>query len=290
MPTYLPFDPAPRAPREAPPRHSCDSQFHVLGPPEIYPVRPGAVYEMPSATVAAALRMHRAIGIERGIIVQPTTYGADHRATLDGLKAAGPNYKGCANAIVFTEADDRAIAELDSAGIKGARFTRAALGVKLARADFERAIARAAELGWYAKVQPEPEGFAVNADEYRNVQIPVLIDHLGRPDPRAGKDDPTLTTIVELLKRGNFWVMLSLVEKISRQGPPWDDVIPIVRAYLDAAPNRVVWASDWPHPVSVKQPPNEGDLMDFLFRCVPDAAERQRILVDNPAELFGFPR
>jgi 2-pyrone-4,6-dicarboxylate lactonase len=288
MPTYLPFDPNPRTPAVKPPRLACDSQFHVLGPREKYPVRPGAVYEMPSATIAAGLKMHRALGIERGIIVQPTTYGADHSVTLDGLAEAGPNYKACANAIVFNEADDAYIARLHAAGVRGARFTRAGLGVKLAQGDFERAIARAAELGWYAKVQPEPDGFAATAAQYEKLKLPVIIDHMGRPDPARSAADPTLEKVVELLKQGNFWVMLSLTEKTSKAGPPWDDVLPIARAYIEAAPERVIWGSDWPHPVSTRQPPNEADLLEFIYRCAPDAGERQKILVDNPAKLFGF--
>lgn len=288
IPTYLPFDPNPRTPSIKPPRLSCDSQFHVLGPRARYPVRSGAVYEMPSATIAAGLKMHRALGIERGIIVQPTTYGADHSATLDGLAEAGVNYKGCANAIVFSEADDAYLAKLDKAGVRGARFTRAGLGVKLAQIDFERAIARATELGWYVKVQPEPEGFASSAPQYESLRLPVIIDHMGRPDPARGANDPTLRKVVELLAKGNFWVMLSLVEKISRAGPPWDDALTIARTYIETAPDRVIWGSDWPHPVSTRQPPNEADLLEFLYRCTPDADQRRKILVDNPARLFGY--
>ncbi|KAB2920083.1 MAG: amidohydrolase family protein [Hyphomicrobiaceae bacterium] len=288
MPTYLPFDANPRAPHTKPPRLSCDSQFHVLGPREKYPVRPGAVYEMPSATIAAALRMHKALGLERGIIVQPTTYGADHAATLDGLAAAGPNYRGCANAVVFNEKDDAYLARLHAAGVRGARFTRAGLGVALGKADFDRAIAHVTELGWYVKVQPEPEGIASGAAQYENLKLPVIIDHMGRPDPSRGAADPSRTKMLELLAKGNFWVMLSLTEKLSKAGPPWDDVVPIARAYIEAAPDRVIWGSDWPHPVSTKQPPNEADLLEFLYRCAPGEEERRKILVDNPARLFGF--
>ena len=288
MPTYLPFDPAPRPASEPAPAGTIDSQFHVLGPRDRYPVRPGAVYEMPTATIENALKMHKALGITRGIIVQPTTYGADHAATLDGLKAAGPGYKACANAVVFNEADDAYIAKLDAAGVKGARFTRAGLGVKLDPKDFDRAIARVRELGWYVKVQPEPEGFATSAAPYENLKLPVIIDHMGRPDVTKGLDEPTVRKVIELLKRGNFWVMLSLVEKTSKAGPPWDDVLPIARTYIETAPDRIIWGTDWPHPVSVKQPPNEGDLLEFAYRCAPDMAERQRILVDNPAKLFGY--
>lgn len=287
MPTYFPFDPNPRVPKLALPPLACDSQFHVFGPSEKYPVRPGAAYEMPSATVARAMHMHRTLGLQRGVIVQPTTYGADHSATLDGIASAGPNYRGCANAAVFESADDAMLEKLHAGGIRGARFSRQSLGIALTADAFRRAIDRIRALGWYAKVQPEPTGFAEQAAQYEALDIPVLIDHMGRANPAAGRDDPSLKKVVELLKRGNFWVMLSLGEKISKAGPPWDDVISLMRALIDAAPDRVVWASDWPHPVSTSQPPNEADLVELLYRAT-DEGERQKILVDNPARLFGF--
>jgi len=287
---YFPFDPNPRRPGRMPPPQSCDSQFHVLGPTDKYPPRPGAAYEMPSATWEAARKMHRALGIERGIIVQPTTYGADHQATLDGLAALGPNYRACANAVVLSERDDAYIAKLHHAGVRGARFTRAGLGLALSPEAFGKAVARVRELGWYVKIQPEPDGILEQAPLFEELELPVLIDHMGRANPAAGARDPSRSKLVELLRRGNFWVMLSLGEKISRAGPPWDDVIPLARALIDAAPDRVVWATDWPHPVSTRQPPNEGDLIELLYRYAPDEATLQKILVDNPARLFGFDR
>ena len=288
MPDYFAFDPNPRAPRKAPPAKSCDSQFHVLGPPEKYPVRPGAAYEMPTATWAAALKMHKALGIERGIIVQPTTYGADHQVTLDGLAALGPGYKACANAIVLNERDDEYIEKLHAAGVRGARFSRQSLGIALSPQELARSLARVKELGWYAKVQPEANGIAENIAPFEQLDIPVLLDHMGRPDPGRGANDPNLSKVVELLQRGNFWVMLSLGEKISRTGFPWDDVIPVARTLIETAPDRVVWASDWPHPVSTRQPPNEGQLLELLYRFAPDDATLAKILVHNPARLFGF--
>lgn len=288
MPDYFAFDPNPRAPAKAPPPRSCDSQFHVLGPADKYPPRQGAAYEMPTATWAAARKMHKALGIERGIIVQPTTYGADHQVTLDGLAALGPNYKGCANAIVLSERDDAYIEKLHAAGVRGARFSRQSLGIALSEKDLARSLARVKELGWYAKIQPEANGIAENIAPFERLEIPVLLDHMGRPDPRLGAKDPSLAKVLELLGRGNFWVMLSLSEKISRDGAPWDDVIPVARSLIEAAPERVVWASDWPHPVSMRQPPNEADLLDLLYRYAPDEAALKKILVDNPARLFGF--
>jgi 2-pyrone-4,6-dicarboxylate lactonase len=289
MPTYLPFDPDPRRPDRRPPPKSVDSQFHILGPLERYPIRAGAAYQMPSATWEAALRVHEALGIERGVIVQTTTYGADHSVVLDGLAAMGPNYKGCANALVFAERNDAYLAELNDAGVGGARFSfRKELGAVLSNKDYARAIARINELGWYAKIQPEKDGIVANLDKIQNLRVPVLIDHMGRPDPTLGKNDPNMRAVLDLLSKGNFWVMLSLGEKTSKAGPPWDDVVPFARAYLEAAPDRCVWASDWPHPVSVVQPPNDGDLIELLYRYAPDDEMLEKILVKNPAKLFGF--
>lgn len=288
MADYLPFDPDPRPPAVMPPPRSCDSQFHVFGPPERYPVRPGAAYEMPSATIERALAMHRTIGIERGVIVQATTYGADHQVVLDALAVAGPGYRACANAAVLSEKDDAYLDRLHAAGVRGARFSRQSLGIALSAAEQQRAFARLRELGWYAKVQPEAAGIIENIAAFESLEIPVVLDHMGRPDPGRGESDPSLRKVIELLGRGNFWVMLSLAEKISRAGEPWDDVLPIAQALVAAAPDRCIWGSDWPHPVSVKQPPNEGALLDLLFRMVPDPSLRQRVLVDNPARLFGF--
>lgn len=289
MTHYFPFHPSPRRPIPLPPALSCDAQFHVLGDPAHYPPRPDAAYQMPSATIERALAMHKMLGITRGVIVQTTTYGADHRIVLDGLKRAGENYRGCANAVLFATATDKILNTLHEAGVRGARFSfRQELGVRLSQADFDRAIAIIRELGWYVKIQPEKSGVVEGASFYEKLNIPVLIDHMGRPDPEAGDQDPNLLKMIELLKRGNFWVMLSLAEKTSRQGPPWDDVLPITRRYIETAPDRVVWGSDWPHPLSVKPPPNDAELLEFLVRCAPDAEEQKAILVDNPAHLFGF--
>jgi predicted TIM-barrel fold metal-dependent hydrolase len=284
----MPFDPHPRAPHPLPPPQSCDSQFHVFGPPERYPVRPGAAYEMPSATIETALAMHRTLGIERGVIVQATTYGTDHQVVLDGLRTAGPNYRGCANAVVLTDADDAYIDRLDKAGVRGARFTRQGLGLAIPPAVIERSLARVKELGWYAKFQPEPNGIVDNLPLLARIDVPVIIDHMARPDPAGGASEPNVVAVRELLERGNFWVMLSLSEKISKAGAPWNDVVPIAQSYIDVAPDRIIWGSDWPHPVSVKQPPNEGDLLELLYRFAPDPAVHRKILVDNPARLFGF--
>ncbi|VCU71653.1 4-sulfomuconolactone hydrolase [Pigmentiphaga humi] len=288
MPDYFSFDPHPRAPSRKLPPHACDSQFHVFGPADRYPVAPGSAYQMPTATAGRALHMHATLGFERGVIVQSTTYGANCQNILDGLAAAGPGYRGCAHAAVLKEQTDSYLSTLHDAGVRGARFTRAGLGSSLEAKDIERALARAQELGWYVKLQPEMNGLAETISPFRHLDVPLIIDHMGRPDPEAGDADPSLRCVLDMLAEGNTWVMLSLPEKISRTGPPWDDASKIARRLVETAPNRCIWGSDWPHPVSVKQPPNEADLVEFLYRCVPDDSALTRILVDNPAHLFQF--
>jgi 2-pyrone-4,6-dicarboxylate lactonase len=290
MSDYFPFHPEPRTPKRRALPGAIDSQFHILGPREKYPVRAGAAYEMPTATPEALRRVHDALGFQRGIVVQTTTYGEDHTVVLDALAALGPGYKGCANALVFEARDDAYLEKLHAAGVRGARFSfRQALGAVLSRPAFDRAVARIRELGWYMKVQPEQTGILESVSWFEDLDIPILIDHMGRPDAALGPDrDPNIAKLQQLLARGNFWVMLSLGEKISQAGAPYDDVVPLARALIDAAPDRCVWASDWPHPVSKKPPPNDADLLELLYRYVRNEDELRRILVDNPAKLFGY--
>jgi len=290
MPDYHPFDPNPRQPSRPALPGAIDSQFHVLGPADRYPVRAGAAYEMPTATWQAAKRVHDALGFRRGIVVQTTTYGEDHRVVLDALAALGPGYKGCANALVFETASDAQLQQLHDAGVRGARFSfRQALGAVLTRPAFDRAVGKLRELGWYMKVQPEQSGIVESVSWFEHLDIPILVDHMGRANAQLGPDrDPNVRKLRELLARGNFWVMLSLGEKISAGGAPYDDVVPIARALIDANPDRCVWGSDWPHPVSKRQPPNDADLLELLYRYVRSDEELRRILVDNPARLFGY--
>ena len=289
MSQYFPFDPNTRKPSFSPPNKSCDCQFHVFGSHEKYPVRPNAAYEMPTATFAEALKMHRTLGIERGIIVQPTTYGTDHQALLDALAQTGSNYKGCAIAAVLSDSSDAYILKLHEAGVRGARFNFLKQVNLLPSAEaVARSAARLRELGWYMKIQPPSEGVFDIIPLLESLTVPVVIDHMGRPNLSEGTGGPTPTKIIELLRKGNFWLMLSNGYKLSKTGPPWSDVVPFARAFIDAAPDRVLWATDWPHPLSAKQPPNDADVLDLLYRCTSSDAERQKILVDNPAALFGF--
>ena len=287
MPAYLPFDPNTRAPKSYPPAKACDSQFHVFGSREKYPVRPGTVYEMPQATFAEVRKMHKILGIERGVIVQSTAYGLDHRAVLDALAEGGKNYRGVG--VINDTVSDAELRKLHGAGIRGARFNfYKAVNFAPSIESFSHSIPRIQELGWFAKLHLGAGDLIEYDSLFKKLKLNVVIDHLGRPDMALGLKDPNVMKVVDLLKTGNWWVMLSNGHKQSKTGYPWNDAIPIARAYIEAAPDRVIWSSDWPHPLSTEKVPNDADLLELLYRYAPDEGERKKILVDNPATLFGF--
>lgn len=287
MPEYCPFERNTRPPKPLPPAKSCDSQFHVFGSREKYPVRPGAVYEAPEATFAEARKMHKILGIERGVIVQSTAYGADHRALLDALAEGGGNYRGCA--VMIDQLSDAELQKFHEAGMRGVRFNfLKAINFVPSTDSISRSIDRARELGWFVKIHPGPGDLLEFERLFKKVKLNIVIDHMGRPDFALGPKDPTVSKIVDLLKTGNWWMMLSNGYRQSKMGYPWDDAVPIARAYIDAAPDRVIWASDWPHPISTEKVPNDADVLELLYRYAPEEGERRKILVDNPASLFGF--
>lgn len=270
------------------PANACDTHFHVFGDRETYPVLPGIEHDMPEATIEAALAMHAKLGFSRGVIVATTVNGSDHAVVLDALRKAGPNYRACALNTVLLEKSDAYVQKLHDAGVRGARFN---LLKMLNRApsprDLRRSIDRIRELGWYCKVQPDYYEPMESLEPFLNVRSPVIIDHLARADVIKGANDPTVIKVVELLGRGNFWLLMSNGYKISKRGFPWDDVVPVARTFIEAAPDRMLWAIDWPHTFHEQVPPDDTDLFELLPR-IADEAERQKILVDNPAAMFGF--
>ena len=287
MPQYLPFDPNTRSPKFLPPPKSCDSQFHVFGSREKYPVRPGTVYEAPEATFAEAHKMHRILGLERGVIVQSTAYGVDHRAVLDALAEGGDRFRGVG--VINDTVNDAELQKLHDSGIRGARFNfYKAVNFAPSIESFSRSIERIQEIGWFAKLHLGAGDLIEYDSLFKKLKLNVVIDHMGRPDMAMGVKDPNVLKVVELLKTGYWWVMLSNGHKQSKTGYPWSDAIPIARTYIEAAPERVIWGSDWPHPLSTEKVPNDADLLELLYRYAPDEGERKKILVANPAVLFGF--
>ncbi len=280
---YLPFDPNPRTPKEAPPRNSCDSQFHISG--EGYKTREGATYHSTGATYEAARKMHKALGIDRGIIVQSTVYATDHTIVIDALAALGPNYK--AIGVIDDTLSDAELAKLKKAGVCGVRFS---FGKRLNLIPspelFARSAARCRELGWVLKINLPEEGLGPLVATVKGLKDqPVVIDHMARV---RGVNDPNMKAMCDLLKQGNVWLMMSNGHRVSSR-PNFDEVIPVGKEYIKTNPDRLVWGSDWPHPLHDEFMPNDADLLELFYRYTDnDQTVRQKILADNPAKLFGF--
>ena len=286
MDEFPSFERNTRTPNPLPPPRSCDAQIHVFGDPERYPGRAGRLYDPPRASFEDSKQVHRALGIERVVIAQATPYGTDHRLLLDALRGQ-KNCKGVA--IIDDTVSDEELHALHDAGVRGARFNFAKfLNYAPDPESFRRSIARIQPLGWFAKVHGSAVELLENEHLLRPLTLPVLMDHLGGVDFSRDFTQSGCALILDLLKNHGWWMMISNGDRWSKQGPPWDDVIPFAQAFVEAAPDRTVWGTDWPHVRYRPKMPNDADLLELLYRAVPDPAQRHRILVDNPARLFDF--
>jgi len=289
MQQYQTFHRNPKVPDPLPPPNTCDSQFHVFGPTDKYPIRPGAVYCTPEATIEAALKLHKTLGIARGVIVQSSAYGTDFRILYDALKTAGPNYQACI--VIDDSVSDAELQKLHDAGVRGARFNFwKVLNLMPSPEGFRRSIARISELGWYAKLHMPVDDLIEMQDLFKPLKLNVVLDHFGRPELDRGLGHPSIAVLDGLLRQGNWWMMLSNGDRWSAHGKPWDDAVALGRHFVDVAPDRMIWGSDWPHPlVPVNEPAkDDGELLELVYRYAPNDTVRRKILVDNPAALFGF--
>lgn len=280
------------------PKNTCDTHLHVFGDADTYPAaNPNALYAPPEHCNFATLQaLHAMMGVDRAVLVQPTIYGTDHRLLYDTLKAA-PNYRGVA--IVDDSVGDAELDRLNSVGVRGARFNFGGR-FKLAPsvAQFRRGLARVRELGWFVKIFGFEDDFLVVANELRRIDFPAIIDHLGGPDFRRGTQQPAVRLIIDLLHEGNWWIGLSNGDLRSHAGYPWDDAVAFGRLFYEAAPDRCLWGTDWPHVHRFIRPDKNGhsdygvdhemQRVALLERYLPDRAARDRVLVDNPAHFFGF--
>ncbi len=281
-----PPDPDPRTPALAVPTGACDCHFHIFGPEARYPYVAERTYTPPDAPVEAYRRVMAALGLERCVIVQPSVYGTDNACTLDAMARLGPGCRGVA--VIDETVDEAALDDMHRAGIRGVRFNILYTGgVEVGRV---RAVAeRIAPLGWHIQFLLDGRGLAELADDLGALPVPIVIDHLGHAPAEVGIGHPGNRALLALLGEGRCWVKLSAAYRVSRRAPGYEDAAPLARALIEAAPERVVWGSDWPHPGVVGAMPNDGNLLDLLGQWTNDAALRHRILVDNPAALYGFP-
>ncbi|MCA3337418.1 MAG: amidohydrolase family protein [Roseomonas sp.] len=267
------------------PRGACDTHVHIWGPFVRFPLAKGAPYTPPERTSDDLVALHARLGVDRAVIVQTTVYKADNRAMLDGIARSNGRWRGVA--LIDESFDDAAFRALHEGGVRGVRFGFVKhLGGVPDLALVRRTAARIAPMGWHLVLHLDAGNIPDFLEFFGEFSLPVVVDHMGRVPVRGGLDQTPFRLLLELLKRPNWWVKVSGAERISVSGPPFVDAIPFAQRLIAAAPDRVLWGTDWPHP-NVRWEPDEADLVDLLPRFA-DAAALQQLLVDNPARLYGF--
>ena len=222
------------------------------------------------------------------MIVQASCHGSDNRAMLDAIAASEGRYRGVA--IVDDVLDARAFEALDAGGIRAVRFNFVKhLGGMPDLELFRRVVARIAPLGWHLVVHLDAIDVAELTPLLRALPLPFVIDHMGRVKAADGLDQAPFRALLELARLETCWIKVCGAERVSSAGPPFADAIPFARTLVETAPERVLWGTDWPHPNVGKYMPNDGDLVDLVPLIAPDPNARQKLLVDNPARLYGFP-
>ena len=280
----VPWSSGTEAPKLKAPANACDCHMHIYDAK--YPVAPNATLKPADALVADYMLLQKRIGTSRNVIVTPSTYGTDNRVTLDAIAQIGPTARGVA--VVDATVTDAELKRLNGLGIRGIRFNLVQAGATTAEM-IEPLSKRVNDLGWHIQIHMKGEQIAGIEDLLLRVPSPIVFDHLGRLAQPNALDNPGFKTISKLIDWGRTWVKLSGAYQDSKVGPPtYSDTVAVARAYIKAAPERMVWASDWPHPTE-KDKPNDAVLFDLLAEWVPDEAIRTRILVQNPATLYGFP-
>jgi predicted TIM-barrel fold metal-dependent hydrolase len=291
----IPACPAPREPtrpRVLPPLLACDTHAHVFGPAERFPYAADRSYTPPDAPLEKYLGMLDTVGFARGVLVQGSAHGRDNAAMLDALARCPDRLRGVAVANA-----DVAPAELrrwHALGVRGLRFNHFFRGGALhyrggVPLDAARALAPVmAELGWHLQLWIDVKDLPDTLPILKAIGLPVVIDHMGRTDARAGAATPGFQSLLRLVGDDGCWVKVSGAHRLSQQAPDYADAQPFHAALVRANPQRLVWGSDWPHPRMEGEMPDAGRLFELFCAWTPDAATRRRILVDNPATLYGF--
>ncbi len=274
---------------KAPPG-ACDSHIHFFGPTTRYPFAGDAAYHSPDALPETYFALQNALGLERAIVIHPTALGArGNTRTLDALAGWPDRLRGVA--VLDRTVDDDTLDRMHALGVRGCRFNSVSAYANAPGLDL-RLVERIAERGWHAQFLIGGEQIPAMRDTITSLPCPAVIDHMGRVPAHLGVDCDAFRTLLEMLETGQVWVKVSGPMRFSNEpGMPYADTLPFARALVAANPERLVWGSDWPHiNYNHGTMPDDGSLLDMMLDWVPDEAVRNRILADNPAELYGFPR
>ncbi|WP_424134128.1 amidohydrolase family protein [Roseomonas chloroacetimidivorans] len=275
-------------PRTPAPPLATDCHHHVYD--ARFPADPRTQLRPPDASTEDYRALARRIGTQRSVLVTPSTYGTDNRLHLQAMQELGPERTRMV-AVVDTSVTDEDLRRMNDAGVRGIRFNLVQAGVTTLDM-LEPLAARIAPMGWHCQIHMLGDQIAQNEAIFARLPTAVVFDHLGRVPMDRGIEHPGYVAVRRLLDRGKAWVKLSgayMDTKVGAAGR-YSDTIPVARGYATAAPERCVWASDWPHVTEPAEKPDDAVLFDLLTEWVPNEAARRRVLVDNPADLYGFMR
>jgi predicted TIM-barrel fold metal-dependent hydrolase len=278
----------PHPPRMfTPPAGACDAHCHIFGPGHRFPYAAERAYTPPDAGLEDFEWLQRRLGLSRAVFVQASCHGTDNSAMVDAIQRGGGRYAGVA--MIDETFTDRQIDELHANRVRGTRFNFVAhLGGAPELPMFWRIVDRVAKRGWHVVLHFDATDLSRYASLLDSMPTPYVIDHMARVQASGGIDQEPFQQLLELMRDDRCWVKVSGAERLTAGGTaPYDDVVIYARALIDAAPERVLWGTDWPHP-NVRSVPDDGDLLDLLVAYAPDEAMRQTILVDNPARLYPF--
>jgi len=283
------------------PAGACDCHTHIHADPEKFPFYEGRVYTPEPASPKEMSALHKALHIERVVIVTPSVYGPVNSATLFGIKARGPTARGVA--VIDDKTSESELDAMQQAGFRGIRLNLATGGVNdpnVARQRFQAAVDRMKARGWHVQLFTSLAVIAAIKDLVAASPVPVVFDHFGGAQAALGVDQPGFPDLLELVKSGKAHVKISGAYRASKLAPDYPDAAPLARALIAANAERIVWGSDWPHPDSATPPDrkitdvtplfqiDDGRLFNQLPVWAPDEAIRSKILVGNPARLYGF--
>ena len=285
-------DTTPRKPRLEAPRGSIDCHAHIFGPVSRYPYSPKRLFTPPDVSARQYRQLLATLGIERAVLVTPSVYGMDNERQLDVLNEMQGRWRGVA--VVPTDVSDAELERLHGAGFRGVRVNLFAKS-GLALDDLEAIAARISAYKWHVQLHVDARNLEELSSRLRRLTVDIVFDHMGHVPAAAGIGHPGFVAMLDLMKQGTFWAKLSAPYRLSEMPYPYADVMPFARALIDAAPDRVVWGSDWPHPaVPGHMPenfvmPNDGDLLDILAFWTDEPAQQKKILADNPRRIYDFP-
>lgn len=266
--------------------NSCDSHLHIFGPYERFPLSRDRVYTPPESSVQDYKNLQKRLGFRRSVIVQPSIYGTNNECTLNAIGLLGGPESARAIAVVDKACEEAELSRLAAAGVRGARVN-AHHGGGPALTALRDLASRIARLNWHLELYLKHEMLVSHLSLLREMPVTIVIDHLGDINPGNGLNDPSFLALLELLEDGNAWVKVSGYLS-SRRPAPYQDIAPFVRRLAEARPDRLVWGTNWPHPVQTAYPVADEALLEALGHWLPDGGLLHRVLVENPAELYGF--